>query len=110
MAYYCNRGMDPAPLLPLGVLMGVVCVVFTSRTREVLPIFMGIAQQMMPLMWIIPVLIIAAIFIMSADNYNTRPVYRYQYRYSSTYGCETGSTWGLLGLMLLVLLLLPWRY
>ncbi|KAL2623526.1 hypothetical protein R1flu_003731 [Riccia fluitans] len=109
MAYIANRGMDPSPLLPLGVLMGVVCVVFTPLTREVLPRLMEAAQQMMALMWIIPVVIITAIFMMSADNYNSRRVYRPQHQYSSMYGTEAGPSWGLLGLMLLLLLLLPWR-
>ncbi|KAG6541298.1 hypothetical protein Mapa_017351 [Marchantia paleacea] len=107
--YYSNRGMDPSPLLPFGVLMAVVFVVFTPLTMEALPRFMETAQQMLSLLWIIPVVIITAIFMMSSENSTqSRRVYRYQPQHSM-YGGE-GPSWGLLGLMLLMLLLLPWRY
>ncbi|KAL3690649.1 hypothetical protein R1sor_004300 [Riccia sorocarpa] len=114
MAYYANRGMDPSLQLPLGVLMAVMFVVLTPLTMDVLPRMMEAANQMLAMLWIVPVVIITMLFMTSADNYNSysRRAYRPQpqYTYSSTYGSESGPSWGLLGLMLLLLLLLPWRY
>lgn len=120
--YYRHHGFDPSPLLPLGVLLVAVFMVFTPLTVQVMPMFVDGAHQMFSFVWVVPLIIVAALFLTSSEllaptypqnrrvaysSYNNRyPVYPQQ---SYSYGGESPS-WGLLGLMLLMLLLLPWRY
>ncbi|KAL3690650.1 hypothetical protein R1sor_004301 [Riccia sorocarpa] len=104
------RIMDPSPLLPLWVLTLVMFGFITPLTMDVQPRFMEMAQQMLALLWIIPTVIIVTSFVISLDNQNSRQVYEYQQQNDSMNGGEAGPSWGLLGLMLVMLLLLPWRY
>lgn len=119
--HYRHNGFDYSPLLPLGVLLVAIFMVFTPLTVQVMPMFVDGAHQMFSFVWVIPLIIVAALFLTSSEllapsyphnrraaaysAYNRYPTYPNQ----SYYGGESPS-WGLLGLMLLMLLLLPWRY
>ncbi|CAM6090323.1 unnamed protein product [Calypogeia fissa] len=113
--YRNNNGFDASPLLPLGVLVVVSFMVFTPLTVQMMPMFVETSNQMFSFMWVIPLIIVAALFLTSSEllapSPHRRPV-AYN-RYQSYHGYQSGGdspSWGLIGLMLLMLLMLPWRY
>lgn len=117
-ATYRSNGFDASPLLPLGALVVVAFMVFTPLTVQMMPMFVETSHQMFSFMWVVPVIIVAALFLTSSEmlapSYPQRRPLAYQryntyHPYQSQYGGESPS-WGLLGLMLLLLLMLPWRY
>jgi uncharacterized membrane protein len=109
-------GFDPSPLLPLGAFMIVMFMVFTPLTMQMMPRVVSASDQAFSFMWVIPLIIVATLFLTSTEmlaptpHNHRRPAAYNRYSSYSHQSYGESPSWGLLGLMLLMLMLLPRRY
>lgn len=98
--------------------MVVAFMVFIPMTFQMMPMVVETSHQMFSFMWVVPVIIVATLFLTSSEMLAPSPAqrrplaynrYNSYHPYQSQYGGDSPS-WGLIGLMLLLLLMLPWRY